>query len=172
MIGARYNDPEVQQDIKTWPFKVLEERGQIKVEVRYKGERKRYCPEEISAMILENLKNTAETFLEMEVRDVVITCPANFTNSQRQATIDAAKIAGLNVLRMINEPTAAALSYGLTTSGDVSRKNVLVFDFGGGTCDITILTIKDKNYRVRATKGDTHLGGEDFDQRLVEYFIE
>ncbi|XP_063709913.1 heat shock 70 kDa protein II-like [Culicoides brevitarsis] len=170
LMGRNMDDPAIQQDIKSWPFCVMQENNMVKLDVKHKGERKRLVPEQISAAILEKMKETAESFLGTEVKDVVVTCPAYFNNSQRQATKDAAQIAGLNVLRMINEPTAAAIAYGLNVN-HTGRKNILIFDFGGGTFDVTILTIKDKDYKVRATNGDTHLGGEDFDQRMVEHFV-
>lgn len=168
-MGRNISEEVIQQDIKAWPFRVVQD-GPVKVEVSYKGERNRYFPEEISAAILEKMKKTAEAFLEMPVNDVVITCPAYFNNSQRQATKDAAIIAGLNVLRMINEPTAAAMAYGLNVN-NVGRNNILIFDFGGGTFDVSIMTMKGQEFKVRAVTGDTHLGGEDIDQRMVNYFV-
>lgn len=166
-MGRTFNDESVQQDIKNWPFKVVEENNKIYVKVCVKGETKLYYPEEISAMILEDLKKAAERYLEQKVNDAVITVPAYFNDAQRAATRTAAVIAGLNPLKIINEPTAAALAYGIQGN---KRQKVLIFDFGGGTFDITIMDISGKNYTVIATKGDPHLGGEDIDQRLVDYF--
>lgn len=170
-MGRSFDDPAIQPDIESWPFTVLKDNDLVKIEVDFKGQRKRYFPEEISAAILEKMKTTAELFLGVPIKDVVITCPAYFNNSQRQATKDAAGIAGLNVLRMINEPTAAAFAYGLSDNSSNQRRNALIFDFGGGTFDVSILAIIGKEYRVIATNGDTHLGGEDFDQRMVDFFV-
>jgi L1 cell adhesion molecule like protein len=172
LIGRRFDDDNVQKDIKHWPFKVLNDGGKPKIDVEYKGERKRFTPEEISSMILTKMKETAEAYLGNKVLDAVITVPAYFNDSQRQATKDAGLISGLNVLRVINEPTAAALAYGLdkNLSGE---KNVLIFDLGGGTFDVSILSIADGSlFEVKSTAGDTHLGGEDFDNRLVNHFIK
>jgi heat shock 70kDa protein 1/2/6/8 len=172
LIGRKYDDPKIQEDVKHWPFKVISENGKPKISVEYKGEMKRFAPEEISSMVLSKMKETAEAYLGELVSDAVITVPAYFNDSQRQATKDAGAIAGLNVLRIINEPTAAALAYGLdkNLSGE---KNVLIFDLGGGTFDVSILTIDEGSlFEVRATAGDTHLGGEDFDNRLVNHLSE
>lgn len=169
LIGRRYDDPHVQGDKKYWPFIVKEGKGgKPTIEVDYKGERKEFLPEEISAMVLQKMKQTAEGYLGKEVKDAVITVPAYFNDSQRQATKDAGAIAGLNVLRIINEPTAAALAYGLDKQGD-GEKNIIVFDCGGGTHDISLITIDDGVFEVKATAGDGHLGGEDFDSTLVEW---
>ncbi|XP_069842493.1 heat shock 70 kDa protein-like [Dendropsophus ebraccatus] len=157
--------------MKHWPFQVVSAGGKPKVKVEYKGEEKTFYPEEISSMVLLKMKETAEAYLGHAVTSAVITVPAYFNDSQRQATKDAGIIAGLNVLRVINEPTAAAIAYGLdeVTRGE---RNVLIFDLGGGTFDVSILTINDGIFEVKATAGDTHLGGEDFDNRMVNYFVE
>ncbi|XP_029827202.3 heat shock protein 68-like [Ixodes scapularis] len=172
LIGRKFDDPKIQDDIKHWPFKVENDAGKPKISVEFKGERKRFNPEEISAMVLTKMKETAEAFLGQKVSDAVVTVPAYFNDSQRQATKDAGVIAGLNVLRIINEPTAAALAYGLDKNLK-GEKNVLIFDLGGGTFDVSVLTIDEGSmFEVRSTAGDTHLGGEDFDNRLVTYFCE
>nr|CAD7575451.1 unnamed protein product [Timema californicum] len=153
--------------MKHWPFTVVNDCGKPKIQVEYKGEVKTFAPEEVSSMVLTKMKEIAEAFLGTSVRDAVITVPAYFNDSQRQATKDAGAIAGLNVLRIINEPTAAALAYGLDKNLKGER-NVLIFDLGGGTFDVSILTIDEGSlFEVKATAGDTHLGGEDFDNRLV-----
>nr|BAJ98272.1 predicted protein [Hordeum vulgare subsp. vulgare] len=172
LIGRDFNDPAIQKDIKSWPFKVANVEGRPKVEVTYKEEVKQYSPQEISAYVLTYLKETAEAYLGTPVKDAVITVPAYFDNSQRQATKDAGVIAGLNVLRIINEPTAAALCYGLGTEQTTKEKKVLIFDLGGGTFDVTVLQIADGIYDVKATGGDTHLGGEDFDNLMSSFFIK
>ncbi|RZF40315.1 hypothetical protein LSTR_LSTR006924 [Laodelphax striatellus] len=172
LIGRRFDDPKITQDMKHWPFKVYSDCGKPKIEVDFKGEVKKFSPEEISAMVLTKMKETAETYLGTTVKDAVITVPAYFNDSQRQATKDAGAIAGLNVLRIINEPTAAALAYGLDKNLKGER-NVLIFDLGGGTFDVSILTIDEGSlFEVRSTAGDTHLGGEDFDNRLVDHLCE
>ncbi|CAO2609099.1 Heat shock 70 kDa protein 1-like [Lemmus lemmus] len=171
LIGRKFNDPVVQSDMKLWPFQVINEGGKPKVLVSYKGEKKAFYPEEISSMVLTKMKETAEAFLGHNVTNAVITVPAYFNDSQRQATKDAGVIAGLNVLRIINEPTAAAIAYGLD-KGSHGERHVLIFDLGGGTFDVSILTIDDGIFEVKATAGDTHLGGEDFDNRLVGHFVE
>lgn len=172
LIGRRYDDPKIQQDLKHWPFKVLSDGGKPKIQVEYKGERKTFAPEEISSMVLIKMKEIAEAYLGTTVRDAVVTVPAYFNDSQRQATKDAGAIAGLNVMRIINEPTAAALAYGLDKNLKGERK-VLIFDLGGGTFDVSILTIDEGSlFEVKSTAGDTHLGGEDFDNRLVNHFTE
>lgn len=170
LIGRRFDDPSVQSDMKHWPFKVVNEGGKPKIEVEYKGEIKRFFPEEISSMVLTKMKETAEGYLGNKVTDAVITVPAYFNDSQRQATKDAGAIAGLNVLRIINEPTAAAIAYGLDKKG--GEKNILIFDLGGGTFDVSILAIDNGVFEVKSTAGDTHLGGEDFDNRLVNHFVQ
>lgn len=172
LIGRKYNDPVVQSDMKHWPFKVVDDYGKPKIKVEYMGEDKVFSPEEISSMVLQKMKETAEVYLGQSVKDAVITVPAYFNDSQRQATKDAGYIAGLNVLRIINEPTAAALAYGLDKNL-TGERNVLIFDLGGGTFDVSILTIDEGSvFEVRATAGDTHLGGEDFDNRLVSHFVQ
>ncbi|KAM4723126.1 heat shock 70 kDa protein-like [Rhinophrynus dorsalis] len=171
LIGRKYDEPVVQSDMKHWPFKVISDGGKPKVKVEYKGEEKSFSPEEISSMVLTKMKETAEAYLGYKVTNAVITVPAYFNDSQRQATKDAGVIAGLNVLRIINEPTAAAIAYGLDKSGRGER-NILIFDLGGGTFDVSILTIDDGIFEVKATAGDTHLGGEDFDNRMVNHFVE
>ncbi|GBD27217.1 Chaperone protein DnaK [bacterium HR30] len=161
LMGRKYNDPEVQRAMKVLPYKIVPaENGDAWVEVRGK----RYSPPEISAFILQKMKRTAEDYLGEPVKDAVITVPAYFNDSQRQATKDAGRIAGLNVLRIINEPTAAALAYGLDKKKD---EKIAVFDLGGGTFDISILEIGDGVFEVKATNGDTFLGGVDFDQRII-----
>jgi len=169
LIGRKFNDSVVQDDIKTWPFKVIEKDEKPMFEVNYLDETKTFHPEEISSMILTRMKEVAESFLNTEVKDAVVTVPAYFNDSQRQATKDAGNIAGLNILRIINEPTAAAMAYGLNTDSKTER-NVLIYDFGGGTFDVSLLNIDDGVFEVLATSGDCHLGGEDIDNRLVKHF--
>jgi len=170
LIGRRFDDAPVQSDMKHWPFKVVSEGGKPKIQVDYKGESKMFFPEEVSAMVLTKMKETAEAFLGKTVKDAVVTVPAYFNDSQRQATKDAGTISGLNVLRIINEPTAAAIAYGLDKKG-TGERNVLIFDLGGGTFDVSVLTIEDGIFEVKSTAGDTHLGGEDFDNRMVNHFV-
>jgi L1 cell adhesion molecule like protein len=174
LIGRKFDDSVVQAERKLWPFKVVDgPGGKPKIDVEWKGERHQFLPEEISAAVLVKMKQTAEAYLGQTVRDAVITVPAYFNDSQRQATKDAGAIAGLNVLRIINEPTAAALSYGLDRVGqDKGERNVLIFDCGGGTHDLSILTLDDGVFEVKSTAGDTHLGGEDFDNTLVSHCAE
>merc|ERR1712002_1008021 len=155
-----------------WPFKVVERGGKPKLSVEYKAEEKEFNPEEISSMVLTKMKETAESYLGGKITNAVVTVPAYFNDSQRQATKDAGVIAGLNVLRIINEPTAAAIAYGLDKKKGSSEQNVLIFDLGGGTFDVSILTIEDGIFEVKSTAGDTHLGGEDFDNRMVNHFIQ
>lgn len=172
LIGRKFNDPKIQDDMKHWPFKVVNDSGKPKIQVQFKGQVKRFAPEEISSMVLMKMKDTAEAYLGSKVRDAVITVPAYFNDSQRQATKDAGAIAGINVLRIINEPTAAALAYGLDKDLKGER-NVLIFDLGGGTFDVSILSIDEGSlFEVKSTAGDTHLGGEDFDNRLVDYLAD
>uniref|UniRef100_A0A8B9JHL0 Heat shock cognate 71 kDa protein n=1 Tax=Astyanax mexicanus TaxID=7994 RepID=A0A8B9JHL0_ASTMX len=170
LIGRRFDDGVVQSDMKHWPFTVINDSTRPKVQVDYKGEAKSFYPEEISSMVLVKMKEIAEAYLGKTVTNAVITVPAYFNDSQRQATKDAGTISGLNVLRIINEPTAAAIAYGLDKKVG-SERNVLIFDLGGGTFDVSILTIEDGIFEVKSTAGDTHLGGEDFDNRMVNHFI-
>jgi heat shock protein 5 len=171
LIGRKYQDKEVQRDKKLVSYDIVDKQGKPYVSVEVKGENKVFSPEEVSAMILQKMRDTAEAFLGKSVKHAVVTVPAYFNDAQRQATKDAGTIAGLNVVRIINEPTAAAIAYGLDkkTQGE---KNILVFDLGGGTFDVSILTIDNGVFEVVSTNGDTHLGGEDFDQRVMEYFIK
>ncbi|TPP63032.1 Major heat shock 70 kDa protein Bbb [Fasciola gigantica] len=171
LIGRRFSDPSVTSDRKHWSFEVISENDKPKIRVEYKGEMKTFSAEEISSMILMKMKEVAEGYLGKKVTDAVVTVPAYFNDSQRQATKDAGAISGLNVLRIINEPTAAAIAYGLDKKVGGER-NVLIFDLGGGTFDVSILTIEDGVFEVKSTAGDTHLGGEDFDNRLVSHFIQ
>ena len=161
LIGRKFTDEEVQRDEKLMPYGIVAANGGVKVKMGDKD----YTPEEISAMILAKLKADAEAFLGAPVTEAVITVPAYFNDSQRQATKDAGAIAGLNVLRILNEPTAAAIAYGLTDACK-TEKTVLIFDLGGGTFDVSVLTMENGLFEVRATAGDTHLGGEDFDQLM------
>ncbi|XP_071479863.1 heat shock 70 kDa protein IV-like [Diadema antillarum] len=170
LIGRRFTDESVQADMKHWPFKVINQEGKPKLEVEYKGEKKILSPVEVSSMVLTKMKETAEAYLGQKVTDAVITVPAYFNDAQRQATKDAGVIAGLNVLRIINEPTAAALAYGLDKRVE-DEQRVLIFDLGGGTFDVSILSIDDI-FEVMSTAGDTHLGGEDFNNRLVSYLSQ
>ena len=170
-IGKKFNDQTVQNDMKLLQFSLNNKDGNPVFDVEYKGEKKQFRPDEISAMILGKMKKTAEDYLGSAVKNAVITVPAYFNDAQRNATKDAGKIAGLNVLRIINEPTAAALSYGLDKK-DSEDLNILIFDLGGGTFDVSILNIDDGMFEVKATAGDTHLGGEDFDNILLKHFIQ
>ena len=169
LIGRKFTDKSIQEDMKHWPFKVESGAGDKPViSVDYKGETKKFQPEEISSMVLVKMKEIAEAYLSKTVKQAVITVPAYFNDSQRQATKDAGAISGLNVLRIINEPTAAAIAYGLDKKSS-QEKNVLIFDLGGGTFDVSLLTIEEGIFEVKATNGHTHLGGEDFDNRLVDF---
>ncbi|KAL5484596.1 hypothetical protein EMCRGX_G021123 [Ephydatia muelleri] len=170
LIGRTWDDPSVQHDIKYFPFKVTQKNNKPHVQLDIKGEKKLFAPEEISSMILTKMKETAEAYLGHPVTHAVVTVPAYFNDAQRQATKDAGTIAGLNVIRIINEPTAAAIAYGLDKKE--GEKTVMVFDLGGGTFDVSLLTIDNGVFEVVATNGDTHLGGEDFDQRVMEHFIK
>lgn len=173
LIGRKFKDAEVQADMKHFPFKVIDKASKPVIQVEFKGETKTFTPEEISSMVLTKMKETAESYLGGTVTNAVVTVPAYFNDSQRQATKDAGMIAGLNVLRIINEPTAAAIAYGLDKDKKISgERNVLIFDLGGGTFDVSLLTIEEGIFEVKATAGDTHLGGEDFDNRLVNHFVQ
>ncbi|KAI9472717.1 Heat shock protein ssb1 [Coemansia sp. RSA 1290] len=169
LIGRRFDDPSVKQDMKNWPFKVVDKAEQPYIEVQFQGETKTFSPQEISAMVLTKMKEVAEAKLGKTVKKAVVTVPAYFNDAQRNATKDAGVIAGLDVLRIINEPTAAAIAYGLDSKQKEERK-VLIYDLGGGTFDVSLLTIAGGIFTVKATAGDTHLGGEDFDNTLVEHF--
>uniref|UniRef100_A0A7S0DX51 Heat shock protein 70 n=1 Tax=Hanusia phi TaxID=3032 RepID=A0A7S0DX51_9CRYP len=171
LIGRKMDDSSLQADLKHFPFKVVPKDGKPHIQAEYKGENKTFSPEEISSMILTKMKETSEAYLGKEVKHAVITVPAYFNDSQRQATKDAGLIAGLNVLRIINEPTAAAIAYGLEKKG-TGERNILIYDLGGGTFDVSLLTIDDGIFEVKATAGDTHLGGEDFDNRLVQFVLQ
>merc|ERR1719206_365698 len=171
LIGRKYNEDTVQSDMKHWPFKVVQVGDRPKLQVEFKCEEKTFTPEEISSMVLVKMKETAEAFLGQDITDAVVTVPAYFNDSQRQATKDAGVISDLNILRIINEPTAAAIAYGLDKKG-AAEANVLIFDLGGGTFDVSILTIEDGIFEVKSTAGDTHLGGEDFDNRMVDHFVK
>merc|ERR1711935_706568 len=169
LIGRKFSDKEVQRDTKMFPLKVVEKDSKPCIEVELKEGKKVFQAEEISAMILVKMKETAEAYLGRDIKNAVVTVPAYFNDAQRQATKDAGTISGLNVARIINEPTAAAIAYGLDKKGE---KNILVFDLGGGTFDVSVLTIDNGVFEVVSTNGDTHLGGEDFDQRIMEYFMK
>lgn len=170
LIGRKYNDKSVQSDIKLFPYKVVSKNDKPIIEVNVGGEWRQFSAEEVSAMILQKMRSIAEAYLGFEVKNAVVTVPAYFNDAQRQATKDAGTISGMNVQRIINEPTAAAIAYGLDKKG--KEQNILVFDLGGGTFDVTLLTIDNGVFEVLATNGDTHLGGEDFDQRVMQYFIK
>ena len=170
LIGRRYNDASVQSDKKLVPYDIVDKEGKPYVRVEVNGEKKTFSPEEVSAMILGRMKETAESFLDKKVTHAVVTVPAYFNDAQRQATKDSGTIAGLNVMRIINEPTAAAIAYGLDKKS--GEKNILVYDLGGGTFDVSVLSIDSGIFEVIATNGDTHLGGEDFDQRTMKYFMD
>lgn len=190
LIGRKFDDEEVQSDIKHFPFEVFSKEGKPYIRVEYRGEKKEFVrsspfpfylfihqfyapqsPEEISSMILSKMKETAEAYLGTTVNNAVVTVPASFNDSQRQATKDAATISGMNALRIINESTAAAIAYGLDNRV-VGERNVLIFDLGGGTFNVSLLTMEDTIFEVKATAGDAHLGGEDFDNRLVDHFVQ
>ena len=170
LLGRTYDDEHVQNDMKLWSFDVVNDNNKPKIQVEVEGSPKQFLPEEISAMVLSKMKTIAENYLGTEVKDCVVTVPAYFGDSQRQATKDAATIAGLNCLRIINEPTAAAIAYGLDKKSTMEQ-NILIFDSGGGTHDISLISIEDGVFEVKATDGDSHLGGEDIDERLVKHFI-
>ncbi|KAF8523888.1 heat shock protein 70 family [Hysterangium stoloniferum] len=170
LIGRKYDDPEVQRDKKHWAFKLIDKKGKPTIQVKHRGELRDFTPEEISAMVLTKMKETAEAYLGHKVTHAVVTVPAYFNDAQRQATKDAGVIAGLTVLRIINEPTAAAIAYGLDKKGGESQ--IIVYDLGGGTFDVSLLSIEDGVFEVLATAGDTHLGGEDFDNRVIDYMVK
>ena len=172
LIGRIYSEKSTQDDIKHFPFKVIDKNDKPLIQATYKGELKEFQPEEISSMVLIKMKETAEAYLGTPVNSAVITVPAYFNDAQRQSTKDAGAIAGLNVLRIINEPTAAAIAYGLEQTKTSGEKHILIYDLGGGTFDVTLLSIDDGVFEVKATAGDTRLGGEDFDTRLVQHFIQ
>jgi heat shock protein 5 len=167
LIGRRFKDKTVQKDMTLLPYKIVDKNGKPQIRVKVRGEEKDMPPEEVSALVLVKMKEIAENYLGKDVKHAVITVPAYFSDAQRQATKDAGTIAGLNVMRIINEPTAAAIAYGLDKK---TENNILVYDLGGGTFDVSLLTIDNGVFEVVATSGDTHLGGEDFDQRLIEHF--
>lgn len=171
LIGKRFNEFSAISDKKLWPFEVIDEENRLKIKAEFKGRTMSFFPEEISAVILTKMKEMASSFLGEKVTDAVISVPAYFNNSQRQATKDAGTIAGLNVLRLINEPSAAAIAYGFDKNFEEER-NVLVFDLGAGMLDVSVLTIDDNVFEVRSTSGNTSLGGEDFNSRMVSHFIE
>ena len=171
ILGKRFDDPQLQRDIKNFPFKVVNKDNKPMIEVSYKNEKKLVSAEEVSAAVLSAMKKTAENYLGQEVKNCVITVPAHFNNEQREATKDCAIIANLNCLRLINEPTAACLAYNLNNTSNI-EKNILVFDTGGGTHDVSLLKTADGIIEVLATGGNTHLGGEDFDNRLVDHFVK
>jgi len=170
LIGRKMDDQEIQRDKKHWPFQIVEKNGKPAISVKYRGEKRDFTPEEVSAMVLGKMKETAEAYLGKTVTHAVVTVPAYFNDAQRQATKDAGTIAGLQVLRIINEPTAAAIAYGLDKKGGESQ--IIVYDLGGGTFDVSLLSIDDGVFEVLATAGDTHLGGEDFDNRVIDYLVK
>jgi len=170
LIGRRYTDRTVKADMKLWPFEIVDKNGKPYVRVEYKGKKQTFAAEEISAMVLTKMKEVAETFLGKPVTHAVVTVPAYFDDSQRQATKDAGTISGLTVLRIINEPTAAAIAYGLDKNS--KETNIIVYDLGGGTFDVSLLTLDEGVFEVVSTNGDTHLGGQDFDQRVIEHFVK
>ncbi|KAJ9114175.1 hypothetical protein QFC20_001691 [Naganishia adeliensis] len=171
LVGRQFSESDVQKDMTHWPFKVVNKGGKPMIKVQHKDEFKEFTPEEISAMILSKMKETAEAYLGHKVTHAVVTVPAYFNDAQRQATKDAGVIAGLTVLRIVNEPTAAAIAYGLDRTGKDETK-IIVYDLGGGTFDVSLLSIEEGVFEVLATAGDTHLGGEDFDNRVMSYFIK
>ncbi|KAG8936119.1 ATPase with role in protein import into the ER [Tulasnella sp. 418] len=175
LIGRRFDDPDVKKDAKHWPFKLVDKQGKPQIQVKHKGETKQFSPEEISAMVLAKMKETAEAYLGHKVTHAVVTVPAYFNDAQRQATKDAGTIAGLEILRIVNEPTAAAIAYGLDkkkNSRGSEESHIIVYDLGGGTFDVSLLSVDDGVFEVLATAGDTHLGGEDFDNRVIDYMTK
>ena len=171
LIGRRFSDKQVQSDLKTFSYNVIGKDDKPIIKVNHKNEDKEFQPEEISAMVLTKMKEIAEAYLGKKVKNAVVTVPAYFNDAQRASTKDAGAIAGLNIIRIINEPTAAAIAYGLDKKSE-KEKNILIFDLGGGTFDVSILNIEEGIFEVKATAGDTHLGGEDFDTRLVKHFVQ
>ncbi|MCO5579373.1 hypothetical protein L7F22_033228 [Adiantum nelumboides] len=169
LIGRSWSDADVKKDARHFPFKIVEKAGKPAIQVDVRGTKRVFTPEEISAMVLQKMKETAEAYLGHKVTHAVVTVPAYFNDAQRQATKDAGVIAGLTVLRIVNEPTAAAIAYGLDKKGD---SQIIVYDLGGGTFDVSLLSIDDGVFEVLATAGDTHLGGEDFDNRVSEYILK
>jgi len=169
-IGRRYDEPTVQRDKKLLPFDIINKEGKPFIQIDIKGELVTFSPEQISAMVLGKMKEVAEAYIGKPINRAVVTVPAYFNDGQRQATKDAGTISGMKVERIINEPTAAAIAYGLDQKG--KEKNIMVYDLGGGTFGVSILTIDNGIFEVIATNGDTHLGGEDFDQRVMEYFLK
>ena len=170
LIGRKFHDKEVQHDAKYLPYDIINKEGKVYIQTTFKGKTKIFSPEQVSAMVLEKMREIAEKYLSIEVKNAVVTVPAYFNDSQRQATKDAGTISGLNVLRIVNEPTAAAMAYGLNKKGQ--EMTILVFDLGGGTFDVSILSIEDGVFEVLSTRGDTHLGGEDFDQRVMDFLMK
>ncbi|GLJ47560.1 hypothetical protein SUGI_1004370 [Cryptomeria japonica] len=172
LIGRRYNDPSVQSDKQLWPFTILPGKNdKPMIEVAYKGEKKLFAAEEISSMVLVKMKMVAEQYLQCDVKNAVITVPAYFNDSQKRATKDAGKIARLNVMRIINEPTVAAITYSFALLGE-EKRNILVFDLGGGTFEVSILTVERGMIEVKAVGGDMHMGGEDFDNNMLNYCVQ
>ena len=173
LIGRRFSDASAQSDMKLWPFKVISDSDdRPKIVVNYKGRKEQFTAEEILSMVLSKMRETVEAYLGTKVKNAVVTVPAYFNDSQRQATKDAGVISGLNVMRIINEPTAAAIAYGLYKKKASVGKNVLIFDLGGGTLDVSLLTIENGKFEVKTTAGDARLGGEDFVNIMVNYFVE
>ncbi|TYJ58303.1 hypothetical protein B9479_000846 [Cryptococcus floricola] len=171
LIGRYFSDPDVTRDRKHWPFKIVSKEGKPMIQVNHRGDLRDFTPEEVSAMVLVKMKETAEAYLGHKVTHAVVTVPAYFNDAQRSATRDAGTIAGLTVLRIVNEPTAAAIAYGLDRSTK-KESQIIVYDLGGGTFDVSLLSIEDGVFEVLATAGDTHLGGEDFDNRVIEYLVK
>ncbi|KAG8908786.1 ATPase with role in protein import into the ER [Tulasnella sp. 403] len=175
LIGRKFGESDVKKDMKHWPFAIIDRAGRPVIQVEHKSEKKEFTPEEISAMVLGKMKETAEAYLGKKVTNAVVTVPAYFNDAQRQATKDAGTIAGLNILRIVNEPTAAAIAYGLDkkkNSRGTDESHIIVYDLGGGTFDVSLLSVDDGVFEVLATAGDTHLGGEDFDNRVIDYMVK
>ncbi|XAO27599.1 chaperone DnaK [Cryptococcus bacillisporus CA1280] len=171
LIGRYFDDPDVKRDRRHWPFKIVNKEGKPMIQVNHRGDLRDFTPEEVSAMVLTKMKETAEAYLGHKVTHAVVTVPAYFNDAQRSATKDAGTIAGLTVLRIVNEPTAAAIAYGLDRTGK-HESQIIVYDLGGGTFDVSLLSIEDGVFEVLATAGDTHLGGEDFDNRVIDYLVK